>query len=61
MKPCENMTVEELVNEYTELDITWKMIRNSDGYSGSPGEWICERWADIEYELKQRGIDLIGV
>jgi hypothetical protein len=58
MKPARDMTDSDLAAEMTDLGKQWDDMRRAldecGGMSGSPGEWMWERMAEIEAEQKSR-------
>ena len=53
--PAQYLHMAAIEKELHALDEKWRELRDGlDGMSGSPGEWMVERMAELEGEMKRR-------
>ncbi len=55
MRPASVLTDEQIATELETLEREWDEFRaDTEGHSGSPGEWMVERMNELETEQKRR-------
>lgn len=54
-RPAASLTYAEIMSEIEELNAKWdELIKDTEGHSGSPMEWLDERMGELEHERQRR-------